>query len=604
VRVLVVGGGAREHALVWKLHQSPQITGIFAAPGNAGISRLARTFPIAATDVEGLRRLAQEQKAELTIVGQEAALAAGIVDSFQQAKLAIFGPTRAAARIESSKLWAKELCARVGVPLPHFAAADSPAAARAKVREFGAPVVLKADGLALGKGTVVCRTLAEADAVIDDFMVKAIHGEAGARIEVEQYLEGDELSAFALVDGSQFTPLLPARDHKALLDGNRGPNTGGMGGYSRPPYATPALMEEINHRVFAPVVRGLAETGAPFIGVLYAGLFITREGPRVIEFNARWGDPEAQLLLPLLDTDLAELSLACIEGRLDEVPVDWRPGVTVGVGVAAAGYPDTPRKGDAISGLDDVDDDVLVFHAATRFADGNDDLFLTDGGRILTVVAEGDTLAAARQRAYANVERIHFEGMQYRGDLAGVGPAAATIPEVAQNRPAGGEFVVTQSERTTRPRVAILMGSESDRELMNETAKVLESLGIEQEMHVMSAHRTPTQVTKFAREAERNGVKVIVAGAGLAAALPGVLAANTTLPVIGVPIAGGTLLGLDSLLSIVQMPPGVPVATVAIGTPGARNAGYLAAAMIALADDEVRARWREFREKQSGEPFE
>lgn len=431
MRVLVIGSGAREHALVWKLHQSPEVTGVSAAPGNAGISRLAATFPVSATDVEGLRRLAIEQETDLTIVGPEASLAAGVVDAFQKSGLAIFGPTQAAARIEWSKLWAKDLLQRADVPIPRFIAADSPVEARVAVRELGIPVVLKADGLATGKGTVVCHTVAEAEATIDEFMVHAIHGSSGARIEVEEYLQGEELSAFALVDGTHFLPLLSARDHKPVFDGNRGPMTGGMGGYSRPEYATPALMQQINDTVFAPTVKALADAGCPYVGVLYAGLFITREGPRVIEFNSRWGDPEAQLLLPLLNTDLVDLSVGCIEGRLDQMTVEWKAGVTVGVALASEGYPAGARKGDRIEGLDAVDPDVHVFHAATRFADERREGFVTDGGRILTVVAHGDTLAEARSRAYDNVGRIQFAGMQYRSDLGGTSGAKATARTAA-----------------------------------------------------------------------------------------------------------------------------------------------------------------------------
>lgn len=421
MRVLVIGSGAREHALIWKLHQSPEVTEVLAAPGNAGISLIARTAAVAATDVAALRQLATNEKVDLTIVGPEDPLAAGVVDEFQRAGLAVFGPTQAAARIEWSKVWAKEVLEDAGVPVARFAAAETPDEVRARAREFGLPVVLKADGLAVGKGTVVCRATEEIERTIDEFMVQRIHGASGLRIEVEEYLAGPELSAFALVDGSHFLPMLPARDHKPLLDGNLGPNTGGMGGYARPADATPELMEEINQRIFAPTVKALADLGCPYVGVLYAGLILTPSGPRVIEFNSRWGDPEAQLLLPLLDTDLVELSLACIEGRLDRTEVRWKDGVTLGVGLASQGYPATSRKGDPIEGLNQVDGDVHVFHHATRFAENRPDVFLTDGGRILTVVAVGRSLAEARVHAYDNVERIRFAGMQYRRDLGAEG---------------------------------------------------------------------------------------------------------------------------------------------------------------------------------------
>ena len=423
MKVLVVGGGGREHALVWKLHQSPLVSELYCAPGNAGIGLLAQIAPIAADDVAGLRRFAQENTVDLTVVGPEGALAAGIVDAFQKDGLAIFGPTQAAARIESSKLWAKGLMERAGVPIPRWATAETPERALSLAADFGLPVVLKADGLAAGKGTAVCHTIQEVRSAVEELMVNRVFGVSGERLEIEEFLEGSELSAFALVDGVHVLPLLSARDHKALLDANRGPNTGGMGGYARPSNATPELLEEIRARVFQPTVDAMAGEGCLFVGVLYAGLFLTRDGPKVIEFNCRWGDPEAQLLLPLLDSDLVDLMLACLEGRLDQVSVKWRDQTACGVVLAAAGYPEAPRKGDRIAGLNGVDNDVLVFHAATRAAqssaDGNGGTdFATDGGRVMTVVAVGDTLVEASHRAYANIERIHFDGRQYRSDLA------------------------------------------------------------------------------------------------------------------------------------------------------------------------------------------
>lgn len=414
LRVLVVGGGAREHALVWKLRQSPRVGELIAAPGNAGIESIARTAPIAANDVAALRRFAESEQIDLTVVGPEVPLAAGIVDIFGQAGLRIFGPTAAAARIEASKLWAKRLMERAGVPCPRWAGAETAEEARELVRKFGIPVVLKADGLAAGKGTVVCRTRAEADSTIDDFMVSGIHGPAGQRVEIEEFLEGPELSVFALADGCHVMLLLNARDHKALLDGNRGPNTGGMGGYARPSDATPELLDQIRDRILEPTIRAMATEACPFVGVLYAGLMLTQDGPRVIEFNCRWGDPEAQLILPLLETDLVDLMDACLEGGVDRLVPTWRAGTMLGVTLAADGYPGQVRKGDAISGLDGVDDGILVFHAATRRTPAG---LLTDGGRVLTVVAHGSTLSEARERAYRNVSRIRFEGMQYRTDL-------------------------------------------------------------------------------------------------------------------------------------------------------------------------------------------
>lgn len=637
VRVLVIGGGAREHALVWKLQFCRDVSAVYAAPGNAGISFLARVWPGAAEDTGALLRLVRDNRIDLTIVGPEAPLAAGIVDEFQSAGLRIFGPTRAAARIEASKIWAKELMQRHGIPTAEWAAAADPEEARARVRQFGAPLVLKADGLAGGKGSVVCHSLEQAEAVIQHFMVERAHGAAGERIVVEEYLEGIELSAFALADGAQALPLIGARDYKPLLDRDQGPNTGGMGGYARPAYAGPALMDEVRRTILEPTVRAMAAEGAPFVGVLYAGLMLTRDGPKVLEYNCRWGDPEAELVLPLLKTDLVELLDACIEQRLDRQVAEWHPGVTCGIVLAARGYPAEPERGVKITGLDEIDQGVLAFHGATRMlktpeprqgwlrrgvrrTTEADVGIVTDGGRVLMVVATGPTLADAREKAYAGVERIHFDGMQYRRDI-GLERDRSSGPERASDTgtwfAGGGEGLaapppdrVTTSPSPQPPNpdlnpqpsaalVAVLMGSESDRSVMDEAVEALDGLGISSEVHVMSAHRTPERVREFARAAEARGVRVVIAGAGGAAHLPGAIASRTTLPVIGVPIAGGTLMGLDSLLSIVQMPGGVPVATVAVGPGGARNAAYLAAAMLSLADEEIRARYRRFRAEQS-----
>jgi phosphoribosylamine--glycine ligase len=297
--------------------------------------------------------------------------------------------------------------------------------------------VIKADGLAAGKGTAVCYSHQEAEEAIDEFMVRQSFGRAGARVEIEEFLRGPELSAFALVDGEHFQPLLAARDHKQIFDGNEGPNTGGMGGYARPSYATPELMDELGRRVFAPVVASLAARGCPFVGVLYAGLFLTDQGPKVIEFNCRWGDPEAQLLLPLLESDLVDVMSSCIEGRLDQLQIEWSKQVSVGVALASAGYPASSHKGDPISGLDQVGDDAIVFHAATRRSPSGE--LTTDGGRVLTVVALGDTLAQASEKAYSSVERIHFDGMHYRRDVASDDVGAAVPSAILEGTPHNGD---------------------------------------------------------------------------------------------------------------------------------------------------------------------
>lgn len=664
MRVLVIGGGAREHALVWKLQFCHNVTAVYAAPGNAGISFLARVSPIPVEDTLSLYQFAVDNRIDLTVVGPEGPLAAGIVDQFQEAGLRIFGPSKAAAQIESSKTWAKEIMQRADVPTARWATATDPDDARAKLREFDLPVVIKADGLAGGKGVMVCSSADEAEGAIRQILVDEVHGEAGRRVVIEEFLDGVELSVFALVDGEHVLPLIGARDYKPLHDGDQGPNTGGMGGFAPAPYATPELMSEVQRTILEPTVQGMAAAAAPYVGVLYAGLMLTRNGPKVLEFNCRWGDPEAELVLPLLRTDLVELMDACLDGCLDRTTVEWHPAATCGIVLAGADYPTHPDRGTKILGLNDIDEGVLAFHGGTRLLRSPDQPagwlkralrptsarevgVVTDGGRVMIVVATGPTVADARAKAYANADRIQFAGMQYRKDIGlfEVGTAAeqpseeseitmpdprattgeaATVPDrprpaarsrrgaasargasapPAQPRRSAKTAAATGPSKAARGEpatlVAVLMGSESDRPIMDETSNVLERLQIPAEVHVMSAHRTPERVQAFARAAEARGVRVVIAGAGGAAHLPGVIAAQTTLPVIGVPIAGGALMGLDSLLSIVQMPGGVPVATVAVGTAGARNAAYLAAAILGLADEAIRERYRAFRVEQS-----
>jgi phosphoribosylamine--glycine ligase len=721
---MVVGSGAREHALAWKLHFCRDVSAIYVAPGNAGTSLLARRVPVDLQDVAVIRSIALQNRIDLTVVGPEGPLADGIVDAFAAEGLRIFGPSRAAARLETSKIWAKGFMQRHNIPTARWIAAESVEEARAGIQEIGAPLVLKADGLAGGKGVVVCRTVEEAEVAARQLLVDRAVGEAGRSIVIEELLEGAELSVFALADGAHVLPLNAARDYKRLMDGDVGPNTGGMGGYARPSYATPELIEDVRRSVLEPTVAGMAADGYPYVGVLYAGLMITREGPKVLEFNCRWGDPEAEIILPLLKTDMVDLMTACIDGRLAGQTVEWEDAVTCGVVLASRGYPVAPQIGAKIRGLDNLDEGVLVFHGATRMLETppthqgwlqrrlpqqftarelseRDIGTLVDGGRALILVAKGETLERARATAYANVHRIDFDGMQYRSDIGAsdpllselVGPGwvpqtaplplgrgvdlaspvlraeggevrtsppaaiqSDTLPDIPLPTPSllggrgmddlspqsmepdrhpspeGSEVVASVApppldvpsafQTPTQPhasigadprseprpvtegedasQVAVIMGSESDRPIMEESAKILHAMGIPHEVHVMSAHRTPERVRQFARSAEGRGIRVVIAGAGGAAHLPGVIAAQTTVPVIGVPIQGSSMMGLDSLLSIVQMPGGVPVATVAVGNAGARNAAYLAAAIIGLADEAVRARYRQFRVEQSG----
>jgi len=417
MRVLVVGSGGREHALVWKLSQSPEVDGLFCAPGNGGISQLAELVDIGAEDIESLAEFAETKDIDLTVVGPEAPLAKGVVDAFEKRGLRIFGPNKAAARLESSKAFAKNLMKKSHVPTAQFAVFDDPQAARAYVRQLGAPIVIKADGLCGGKGTIVANTLSEALGAIDLLMEDRIFKQAGERIVVEERLVGEEASIIVITDGTTAVPLLASQDHKRLLDHDKGPNTGGMGAYAPAPIVTDELAKLIMEQVIQPTLKGLANEGVLFKGVLYAGLMMTQEGPKVLEFNVRFGDPELQAILPLLKSDLVPLLDDTVEGRLSPEGCQWEAGSCVCVVLASGGYPGEYQIGKEIRGLDTVQDreGLLVLHAGTK-RDGK--RFVSWGGRVLNVVARETDIEQAVKKAYDAIEAIAFDGMLYRKDIA------------------------------------------------------------------------------------------------------------------------------------------------------------------------------------------
>ena len=416
MRVLVVGGGGREHALCWKLRQSPRLGALYCAPGNAGIAGVAECVPVAADDLAKLLRFAKEQAIDLTVVGPELPLTMGLVDRFAAAGLRAFGPTAAAARLEGSKAFAKELLRHAHVPTAFFGVFADPDDATRYVNEVGAPVVVKADGLAGGKGVFICRTVAEADEAIDELMRRRLFGDAGSRVVVEEFLEGDEVSFMALSDGTTVVPLAPSQDHKRVLDGDQGANTGGMGAYSPTPIVTPALESEIMQQVIEPIVQALAKQGTPYTGVLYAGLMVQDGRPKVLEFNVRFGDPEAEVLLSRLRSDLLDLLARTCEGRLAGETLEWDPRAAVCIVLAAEGYPGAVERGRPIDGLERLAGwaNGMVFHAGTRIDDGR---LVTDGGRVLGVTALGDTIDAAVTEAYAAVDQIRWPGMHFRRDI-------------------------------------------------------------------------------------------------------------------------------------------------------------------------------------------
>ncbi len=417
MRVLVVGGGGREHALAWALARSPRLTKLWCAPGNPGIAEHAECVPIAATDIPALLRFAQANAVDLVVPGPEAPLTLGLADACAAAGLRCFGPSAAAARLEGSKAFCREVCDAADVPGAAWARFEDAAAARAHVRSMGAPIVVKADGLAAGKGVVVAGTVAEAEAAIAEIMESRIHGEAGATVVIEECLLGEEISFFALCDGLDALPLGAAQDHKRVGEGDTGPNTGGMGAYAPPPAFTDSLRDDVMARIVRPTLAEMAKRGTPFRGVLFAGLMLTADGPRLIEFNVRFGDPECQALLLRLRSDLLEALLAACDGGLARCDLRWSEDHSLVVVMAAEGYPAAPRKGTEIRGLDRAaaQPGVRIFHAGTaRRADG---ALVADGGRVLTIGATGATLRAARNAAYAAVDVLDWPGGFCRHDI-------------------------------------------------------------------------------------------------------------------------------------------------------------------------------------------
>jgi len=427
LKVLVVGGGGREHALVWKLAQSPQVSRIYVAPGNAGTLHHAENIPIAASDVEGLAAFAAENGIDLTVVGPEVPLIAGIVDVFERQGLRIFGPAREPAMIEGSKAYSKDLMARYGIPTADYQVFSEPEPARtyaSEQLEAHGTVVIKADGEAAGKGVYICRTQADVDDAVNKVMIEKVFGASGNRLVVEEFLEGQEASLMAFTDGTTIVPMIPVQDHKQALDGDEGPNTGGMGCYAPVGFVTPALYAQAVDQILRPAVDAIRDTGIPYKGVLYAGIMITNSGQlKTLEFNCRFGDPETQTILPLLETDLMDILLGVTDAHLEEVSVSWKASNSVCVALTSGGYPGPYVRGIQIDGLEQVShlSDVVVFHAGTK--SGDDGTVLTDGGRVLSVTGIGTDFSQARARAYAAVKNINFEHMHFRTDI-GLRPGA------------------------------------------------------------------------------------------------------------------------------------------------------------------------------------
>ncbi len=416
MKILVVGSGAREHTLAWKLAQSPKVKELYVAPGNAGMAKIAHNLDIKAEDNEALLKAAKDLRIDLTVIGPEQPLAKGLVDLFTKNGLAIFGPTQKAAEIESSKVFAKDLMQKHGIPCAKSESFNDFDKANIYLEKLAAPIVIKADGLAEGKGVIIAESVKDAQQALESMMKSKAFGASGERVVIEEYLNGREMSFFVFTDGKAVAPTVPACDYKRIFDGNKGPNTGGMGSYSPPEFYNNVLGDIIMKTIMKPAVLAMADEGRPYKGTLYGGLMITNKVPKVIEFNARLGDPETQVVLPRLKTDLLEIMLAVVENRLDKIKIEFNNSACAGVVMASGGYPGSYKTGFAISGLEDVDKDIMVFHARTKGGKGGE--VLTGGGRVLTVTAMGKDIAEARKKVYKNITRIKFEGCYYRKDIA------------------------------------------------------------------------------------------------------------------------------------------------------------------------------------------
>ncbi|XEC95636.1 phosphoribosylamine--glycine ligase [Paenibacillus tarimensis] len=417
MRILVIGGGGREHAIVWALKKSDKVKEIYCAPGNAGIAALAECVPIPVDRFDELIEFSVDHAIDLVVVGPDDPLAAGIVDAFEASGVPIFGPRKNAAEIEGSKIFMKELLKKYSIPTAKYETFTDYEAASSYLSKQSAPIVIKADGLAAGKGVTVAYSLEEAHEALQDMMVNNKFGESGNRVVIEEFLEGQEMSILAFVDGETVRPMVPAQDHKPVFDGDKGPNTGGMGTYTPLPHIPQSIIDDAIENIVKPTAKAMVSEGRPFRGVLFAGLMITKDGPKTIEFNARMGDPETQVVLPRLKTDLLDIILASINGRLDQLEIEWSDEAAVCVILASEGYPGSYPKGRVIEGLQEASstDGVLLFHAGTAFENGQT---VTSGGRVLGVVGVGIDTADARDRAYRAAKGIHFEGVHYRSDIA------------------------------------------------------------------------------------------------------------------------------------------------------------------------------------------
>ncbi len=571
MNVLIIGAGGREHALAWKCKQSQKVTSLHVTPGNGGIESIADCWYL--TDHEAILSRAKTEKIELVIIGQEDYLVNGLTEQLEAAGIAVFGPSQQAARLEGSKVFAKEFMKRHNIPTAGFEKFEDVNAAKAYLKKIDAPFVIKASGLAAGKGVLICEDIETAEKGLDEIMVDKQFGEAGDHVVIEEFLEGEEASFFVFTDGTNYITLPTLQDHKRQLELDQGLNTGGMGCYSPAPVVDESVTDKVIQQVVEPTLRGMVQDGHPYKGILYIGLMIDAGQPRVVEYNIRFGDPECQPLMMLLDSDMVEIAMAVANNSLDTLSVKWKAQAAVIVILASGGYPGSYEKGFTIQGLEEVEssEKQMVFHAGTR---RDQNRYLTAGGRVLGVTCLGDNLEEALKLAYLNSARISWPGSQYRRDIG-----------------LKGLKRLTRGKKELQ--VAVIMGSASDRKIADKAAAIFDQCNVAYEIIVSSAHRTPERTRQFIHDAEQRGAEVFIAIAGMAAHLPGVVAAETRFPVIGVPVNASTMGGQDALLSIVQMPPGIPVATV--GIDRGDNAALLAVQILSISYPYLKAYHFEYR---------
>ena len=572
MNILIIGAGGREHSLAWKCKQSPKTETLHVTPGNGGIESIANCWYL--TDHEKIVQKAKDEQIDLVLIGQEDYAVNGLTEMFLAEKIKVFGASQKAAQLEGSKEFSKQFMKRHHIPSADFQSFQDPEQAKAHLASLQPPYVIKASGLAAGKGVLICQDLESAERGIKEIMQDKVFGDAGNTVVIEEFMDGEEASWFVFTDGRNYVSLPSLQDHKRQLELDQGLNTGGMGCYAPAPVVTSDVEKIVTETIVEPTLKGMVEEGNPYKGILYVGLMIKDGQPRVVEYNIRFGDPECQPLMMLLDSDLVEIAEAVADECLDNVQVQWKNKAAATVILASGGYPQSYQKGFTIQGLEEIEisDDLMIFHAGTK-RDGN--RYLTSGGRVLGLTTTGDNLLDALNKAYDNTGKISWPGMQFRRDIG--------IKGLKRTR--------TRPENVTL--VGILLGSASDMKIANKATDLFDKFGVEYELIVSSAHRTPERTRDFVQNAPKKGIEVFITVAGMAAHLPGVVAAESHLPVIGVPVNASAYAGHDALLSIAQMPPGIPVATV--GVDRGDNAALLALQILSIKYPEFRACHVEYR---------